>query len=178
MGDSESITSSVTCELTTTTRPSPSGIFASMHLVLAHVAKNQEMICAALDSEFGFTCKIDGHKQDDASFLQRRWGTRTFCVVDHSDVGKWIEKASQEARRDDIDTVVCLCPARTNTDYFHEIILKHASSLRFVKGRLKMQNHRKQSPFPSCIVVFGAAVASPPLPPGDVFARPNLEPIE
>jgi hypothetical protein len=167
------ITTTVPCVLTAATRASHTDMYASMHLVLSHVAKNQQMVYAALDSEFAFTCSIDGHERTDLPFIDRPWGTRTFCVVDHSDVSKWIKKAAEESTRDGVETVVCLCPARTNTDYFHEIVLKYASSVRFIKGRLKMQNHTKQSPYPSCIVIFGVNRRHA-APSGCVFARPNL----
>ena len=78
----------------------------------------------------------------------------TFCVVDHAAVEQWVKKAHDESQRSGVDCVVCLCPARTNTEYFHNIVLKEASEVRFIKGRLKMQGHAKQSPFPSCVVVF------------------------
>lgn len=128
--------------------------YCSMQMVLSHVVRNQEMVRCALDAEFSFTCVIDA-VSNAANMLAVAWGTRTFCVVDHANVEAWIRKAYSESQRQEVESVVCLCPARTNTEYFHDIVLKHGSEVRFIKGRLKMQGHARQSPFPSCVVIFG-----------------------
>ena len=143
-------------------------------MVLAHVVKSQDMVRAALNTEFNFTCFIDAIAEDPKSWMTKDWGTRTFCVVDHAAVERWLQKALAESIRPEVQCVVCLCPARTNTEYFHELVLKKARQVRFIKGRLKMQGHAKQSPFPSCVVVFG----TPPTPthsnaPPTIFARPS-----
>lgn len=51
-------------------------------------------------------------------------------------------------------TVVFLIPARTDTQRFHDIILPFATEIRFIKGRLKFDEHKDPAPFPSMIVVF------------------------
>ncbi len=66
-------------------------------------------------------------------------------------------------------TVVCLIPARTDTAYWHNHVMK-AKEIRFVKGRLKFERSRKEyealkergelkklnnsATFPSAVVVF------------------------
>lgn len=143
-----------------------------MTLTLAHVVKNQELVYTALNAEFDFTCSIDAHQctvPEKQHWLGKEWGTTTFCVVDHADVDTWVRKAHQESLRPGVQAVVCLCPARTNTDYFHTIVLKHATQVRFIKGRLRMKGHSKQSPFPSCLVIFGTSGEK--TPPKAVFER-------
>ncbi|MGB1141883.1 MAG: hypothetical protein ACPG1A_13355 [Halioglobus sp.] len=120
--------------------------------------KSQDMVRASLNTEFEFTCFIDATANSGGGttdWLSTNWGTRTFCVVNHAAVERWLRKALRESVRPEVQCVVCLCPARTNTEYFHELVLKQATQVRFIKGRLKMQGHAKQSPFPSCVVVFG-----------------------
>lgn len=148
--------------------------FGSMQVILPHVVKCHDLVRRSLDSEFNFTATIDGHDAKHHEWLTASWGTRTFCVVDHANVQEWLAKAERESRRDEIECVVCLCPARTNTDYFHQIVLKHANHVRFIKGRLKMMGFSKQSPFPSCVVVFGTPPESTTAPPALVFAREGL----
>lgn len=46
-----------------------------------------------------------------------------------------------------------LIPARTDTNAFHEFINGKAE-IRFVRGRLKFGNSKKNAPFPSLIVVY------------------------
>lgn len=148
--------------------------YCSMTMVLAHVVKSQDMVRASLNTEFNFTCYVDA-LSDDEQWMTTAWGTRTFCVVDHAAVERWLKKAYQESMRPEVQCVVCLCPARTNTEYFHELVLKNAHQVRFIKGRLKMQGHEKQSPFPSCVVVFGTPPPPPNTPsiaPATIFSRP------
>ena len=67
----------------------------------------------------------------------------------------WVKKSFLESRKPNT-TVVLLCPARTDTRYFHDYIMR-ASELYFIKGRLKFENKSKISnsaPFPSVIAVF------------------------
>jgi site-specific DNA-methyltransferase (adenine-specific) len=49
---------------------------------------------------------------------------------------------------------VFLIPARTDTRWFHEIVLPYAAEIRFIKGRLKFSGAKNSAPFPSMIVVF------------------------
>lgn len=75
----------------------------------------------------------------------------------------WVRKAHDEWRKGGT-TVVCLIPARTDTELFHCYInpyyerLKCGESvnfdLRFVKGRLKFGNAENTAPFPSMVVIY------------------------
>ena len=53
-----------------------------------------------------------------------------------------------------LNSVVCLLPARTDTKLFHEIIKPYASSVEFLKGRVKFVGAKAGAPFPSMVVVF------------------------
>ena len=55
------------------------------------------------------------------------------------------------------DVAVFLIPARTDTKWFHELVLPHAKEIRFVRGRLKFGDAVNSAPFPSMIVVFEKA---------------------
>ena len=67
-------------------------------------------------------------------------------------IKEWIKKAYEESRKEDT-TVVMLIPARTDTRYWHDYVMK-ANDLYFVKGRLKFGNGENSAPFPSAVVVF------------------------
>ena len=60
--------------------------------------------------------------------------------------------ALAEARRG--ATVVCLVPARTDTLWWHEYVMR-ASEVRLIRGRLSFVGAKSAAPFPSAIVVFG-----------------------
>ena len=67
-------------------------------------------------------------------------------------IGKWVEKAFRESRRQSAP-VVCLLPARTDTQWWHDYCMK--GEIRFLRGRLNFDDTRRaRAPFPSAIVIF------------------------
>ena len=48
--------------------------------------------------------------------------------------------------------VVCLVPARTDTEWWHEFAMK--GEITFIRGRLKFGDAKSSAPFPSALVVF------------------------
>lgn len=67
------------------------------------------------------------------------------------EIGQWVQKAYESAQAG--ATVVCLLPARTDTQWWHRYVLK-ASEVRFIAGRLKFGGSTSSAPFPSAVVVF------------------------
>jgi len=108
-------------------------------------------------------------------------------------IGKWMKKAYQESLKG--CTVVCLVPARTDTNWWWKWVL-NAKEIRFLKGRLifgsdaywswiwdqeylpdskgvlkkntlfKQYGKKNSAPFPSAIVVFNNELKQ--------FAKPNI----
>lgn len=64
----------------------------------------------------------------------------------------WIRKSYEEGQKDNT-TVVMLIPARTDTKYWHDYVMK-ADEIRFVRGRIKFGDETNSAPFPSAVVVF------------------------
>ena len=52
--------------------------------------------------------------------------------------------------------MVMLIPARTDTKYWHQYVMR-ADEVYFVKGRLKFGDSENSAPFPSAVVVFDGA---------------------
>jgi phage N-6-adenine-methyltransferase len=95
-----------------------------------------------------FTESDDGLVQD--------WGGHTvFCNPPYNDMKSWARKCHEESLKPDTK-VVLLCPARTDTRYFADYIMKSAE-IHFIKGRLKFGNSTNCAPFPSMIVVFNGS---------------------
>ena len=67
-------------------------------------------------------------------------------------IDKWIKKGYLESQKKNT-RVVMLIPARPDTKYWHEYVMK-ASEVYFVKGRLKFGDSQNSAPFPSAVVVF------------------------
>ena len=65
-------------------------------------------------------------------------------------IGRWMAKAWASFREG--ATVVCLVPARTDTNWWHDYAIK--GEIEFIKGRLKFGGHKNSAPFPSAVVAF------------------------
>ena len=86
--------------------------------------------------------------------LKKSWQGHTVFVNPPYGRGidAWIKKGYEEAQ--DPDTkVVMLIPARTDTKYWHDYVMK-AEMVFFIKGRLKFGDSNNSAPFPSAVVVF------------------------
>lgn len=109
-------------------------------------------VYAALDKEFGFDfdpCPLDGNG-DGLSPLFCEWkGKRVFCNPPYGPgIGEWLKRGVEAI------VAVFLLPARTDTRWFHNIVIPLASEIRFIKGRLRFGDAKTGAPFPSMVVVF------------------------
>lgn len=76
-------------------------------------------------------------------------GKRVFCNPPYGpEIRKFLE------RWHEAEIAVYLLPARTDTRWFHEVVLTNASEIRFIKGRLRFGHGKYPAPFPSMIVIF------------------------
>ncbi len=90
--------------------------------------------------------------------LSKSWGGHTLFVNPPYGRGieRWIKKAYDESRKENT-RVVMLIPARTDTRYWHDYVMR-ADEVYFVKGRLKFGDSQNSAPFPSAVVVFDGTV--------------------
>lgn len=107
-----------------------------------------------LHAEFSFDfdpCPVGG-ETDARSTLFCSWqGKRVFCNPPYGpEIPKFLERASEA------EVAVFLLPARTDTRWFHNIVLPHAREVRFIKGRLRFGDAKYQAPFPSMVCIFAA----------------------
>lgn len=73
-------------------------------------------------------------------------------------IGKWLKKAYESSLKG--ATVVCLIPARTDTAWWHEYVMR--GEIEFIRGRLKFGGGQNSAPFPSAIVAFTANTEATP----------------
>jgi len=119
-----------------------------------------------LNRRFNFTldpCATSENKKCEKFYtmeedgLKKSWkGERVFVNPPYGNIAEWVEKAYLESCRG--ASVALLIPARTDTKYWHDFIMKAASHIYFIKGRLKFENGSEKTnaaPFPSVVVVFG-----------------------
>lgn len=107
---------------------------------------------AALNDEFRFDfdpCPLDGTEDGLASLFVDWCGKRVFCNPPYGPgIAKWLERGLEA------NLSVFLIPARTDTRWFHDIVLPKAKEIRFIRGRLKFGEATNSAPFPSMVVVF------------------------
>lgn len=85
--------------------------------------------------------------------LSQPWEGVVWCNPPYGrNIGKWVQRAHDENRRNN-NYIVMLLPARTDTRWFHDYIL-NKTEVRFIRGRLKFGGAKNSAPFPSMVVVF------------------------
>lgn len=121
-----------------------------------------------LNKEFNFTRDICASKENakcpkyytkEEDALKQEWGGVIWMNPPYGrQIGNWVKKAKEAARQEKA-TVVCLLPARTDTAWWHDYVMK-ANEIRLIRGRLKFGDGKGSAPFPSAIVVFKKGLAS------------------
>ena len=113
-----------------------------------------------LNQEFHFTldvCALPKNAKCKRFFspledgLSQKWSGVCWMNPPYGrEIEKWMQKALHESDRG--ATVVCLVPARTDTEWWHKYALH--GEIRFIRGRVKFQGASAMAPFPSAIVIF------------------------
>ena len=87
-------------------------------------------------------------------------GQRVWCNPPYGrSISKWVQKAYEESRKPNT-IVIMLLPARTDTAYFHDYVVK-ADEISLIRGRIKFTINGEQgnsAPFPSMLVRFGGSL--------------------
>lgn len=122
-----------------------------------------------LNKEFNFTIDICASKENtkcpkyytkEEDALKQEWGGVIWMNPPYGrQIGNWVKKAKEIARQGKA-TVVCLLPARTDTAWWHDYVMK-ANEIRLIRGRLKFGDGKGSAPFPSAIVIFKKGSTSP-----------------
>ena len=123
-----------------------------------------EELFAPLRSEFCFTldaaasvhnAKVQPFLSSEQDAMVTAWGKQVCWLNPPFGKGyplsRWVSKAQSESLNG--ATVVMLIPARTNTNWFHDVCLKFGE-VRFVRGRPKFSGSTHGLPQPLCIVIF------------------------
>lgn len=122
-----------------------------------------------LNKEFNFTLDICASKENakcpkyytkEEDALEQEWGGVIWMNPPYGrQIGNWVKKARDAATQGKA-TVVCLLPARTDTAWWHDYVMK-ADEIRLIRGRLKFGDGKGSAPFPSAVVVFKKGSTSP-----------------
>jgi phage N-6-adenine-methyltransferase len=106
---------------------------------------------------------------EDDNSLDGEWeNLSTFVNPPYSKISKWIDKVLDEYDRRLLayanpsksnykpKPIVLLVPARIDTKWFHKIAKYSFTKVILLKGRLKFNNSKNSSPFPSCLIILSS----------------------
>jgi phage N-6-adenine-methyltransferase len=111
--------------------------------------------CAPRKSRTRVGARVNLTNEDDG--LSVPWSGVVFVNPPYGrGLAAWVEKARAEVAAGRARTVVALLPARPDTAYWHENVAGHAA-VYFLRGRLRFGDGKQSAPFPSAIVIWGAA---------------------
>jgi hypothetical protein len=104
-------------------------------------------LLAELEREFHFDfdpCPLGEAERDGSAPLFTSWaGKRVFCNPPYNKgIARFLGRACEAA------VAVFLLPARTDTKWFHDIVLPNAREIRFIKGRLPFRRSEKRCAVP------------------------------
>ena len=108
---------------------------------------------AKLDAEFRFDCDpCPPDPQTDG--LCMKWGASVFLNPPYRDIARWLARAVGEWQRG--ATVVALLPVRTDTAWFHDLVVGTGAEIRWIRGRLRFEGEAGDGrpTFASMIVVW------------------------
>jgi phage N-6-adenine-methyltransferase len=113
-------------------------------------------IFGPLNAEFGFTCDVAASHENakceryfTEGGLERMWNGVCWMNPPYREVGRWVKKAFEESSH---AIVVCLVPARTNTNWWHDYCMK--GEVRFIRGRPRFGGAKHGLPQPLAVVIF------------------------
>lgn len=118
-----------------------------------------DSIFKPLNDEFSFTldvcataknAKVQSFFDVGNDALNCRWQGVCWMNPPFGEQSKWVKKAYEESQGG--CTVVCLLPARTNTNWWHDYCMK--GEIRFIRGRPKFKGAKYGLPQPLAIVIF------------------------
>lgn len=91
--------------------------------------------------------------------LRDKWaGGLAFVNPPWSHQKRWLERAHEQWLRGEVDTVVCLVPAKTDTKLFHRVLSKDAD-VYFIEGRphfFRVDGTSEATMVSAMVVIFGA----------------------
>lgn len=106
-----------------------------------------------LDKEFKFDFDPCPFMSEDKTFLFKNWGKRVYCNPPYNNIYNFMEKALLEIKKGNTKVAVFLLPSRTDSKWFHELVLPNYDEIRLIRGRVKFDG-KNNAPFPSCIIIF------------------------
>lgn len=86
--------------------------------------------------------------------LETEWIGNIYCNPPYSNIKPFIEKGIKEIKIGNAKKVVYLIPIRSDTGYWHDLIIPNAKEIRYIRGRLNFNDSKSPAPFPVVLVIF------------------------
>tara|TARA_R110000744_G_C18921429_1_gene511893 strand:+ start:44 stop:493 length:450 start_codon:yes stop_codon:yes gene_type:complete len=86
--------------------------------------------------------------------LLTEWKGNIYVNPPYSNIEPFIYKGINEIKNGNAKKIIYLIPIRSDTKYWHNLIMPYANEIRFIKGRLNFNDSKSPAPFPCVIVVF------------------------
>jgi site-specific DNA-methyltransferase (adenine-specific) len=97
------------------------------------------------------------------------WIGNIYVNPPYSNIEPFIIKGINELRKGNATKIVYLIPVRSDTKYWHTLIMEYASELRFIKGRLNFNDSKSPAPFPVVLVIFDRSLGGDGLKTNSYF---------
>lgn len=99
---------------------------------------------------------------------------RVWCNPPYSEVERWVQRAVMHSRLG--GQSLFLLPSRTDVRWFHDWVMKEASEVVFIKGRVHFIGGDHGAPFPSMLAWFaGKRLAGPSVATADLKNLPRAK---
>ena len=89
------------------------------------------------------------------------WGRLVFVNPPFSEQQRWLRRAHEQWKAGHVETVVCLVPTRTDSEWFQEVLSKDAK-VYLLKGRLRFADplgKEQATPFSVMLVILGSSAS-------------------
>lgn len=87
--------------------------------------------------------------------LVSEWKSVNYINPPYNECGAWMEKVVTEYKKG--KKCICLIPARSHTNWFHEWVIPYVTELRFVQNGVRFVGYKRKSPFSICIAIYDPA---------------------
>lgn len=124
-------------------------------------SQSPRYILAVIQPEFHFKYVLNTYRF--ASFfasasqslqLQTKWPSPLFVLLDHRMIEEWLPLIIEKAK---ISKIVVMMPCRPQTNYFHDLVLKYAKEVRFIRNTTTIpKSETKEKPYAAnyCLVIY------------------------
>jgi len=87
--------------------------------------------------------------------LVSEWQSVNYVNPPYNECGTWMEKVVIEYQKG--KKCICLIPARSHTNWFHQWVIPYVTELRFVQNGVRFVGYKRKSPFSICIAIYDPA---------------------